>query len=200
LGVDRAALTPAVFFDRDGVVNALAPDPVTALLESPLAAADVELLPGAAAALARLREGGFRLVGVSNQPAAAKGTVRLADLEAVQARVEELLRAEGVVADGFRLCFHHPEGVVTELARACDCRKPAPGLLVRAAVDFGLDLERSWMVGDTDSDIAAGRAAGCRTILIEHPGSSHKRLVAEADVIAADLPAAASIILDRARR
>jgi D-glycero-D-manno-heptose 1,7-bisphosphate phosphatase len=137
------------------------------------------------------------LVGVSNQPAAAKGTVSLERLHGVQARVLELLEREGVVPDAFRLCFHHPEGTVAALTRSCDCRKPAPGMLLSAASELGLDLGHSWMIGDTDADIAAGAAAGARTILIENPGSGHKRQSAGSpDARAPDLAVAVTLILD----
>jgi histidinol-phosphate phosphatase family protein len=136
------------------------------------------------------------VVGISNQPAAAKGTVSLEELDRVQARVLELLSAEGAVPDGFFICFHHPLGVVQELTRDCDCRKPAPGLLLEAASTLGLDLGTSWIVGDTDADVEAGRAAGCRTILVEYPGSAHKRRSEpEPDARVPDLEAASKLIL-----
>ena len=185
-----------MFFDRDGVVTELVPDPRSGLPESSLDAARVSLIPGAAAALQRLRGAGFLLVGVSNQPAAAKGTVPLDALERVQARVLELLRAEGVEPDAFRLCFHHPDGTVPGLAGTCDCRKPAPGMLLDAARELNVDLSSSWMIGDTDGDIEAGAAAGCRTILVENPASSHKRAgTVRPDVRAADLATAADLLL-----
>ena len=159
---------PAVFVDRDGVINELVSDPVSGQPESPLRVDDVRLIPGAAAALRDLTDAGWRLVGVSNQPSAAKGLMTLTELHAIQARVLELLAAEGAAFDDFRLCLHHPEGVVLELAGECDCRKPAPGMLLSAANELALDLRRSWMIGDTDGDVQAGRAAGCRTILVEH--------------------------------
>ncbi len=149
-------VTRAAFFDRDGVVNELVRDPTTGLPESPLVPDDVVLKPGVAGALKRLRNAGYLLIGISNQPAAAKGSVTLEQLRSVQARVEDLLRAEQVEADAFRLCFHHPEGVVAELALVCDCRKPAPGMLLAAASELEIDLASSWMIGDTDSDVAAG--------------------------------------------
>jgi D-glycero-D-manno-heptose 1,7-bisphosphate phosphatase len=196
LGVDRLTVTAAAFFDRDGVVNELVPDPRSGLPESPLDPAQVSLVPGAAAGLQRLRDAGFLLVGVSNQPAAAKGTVPLDELKRVQARVLELLRAEGVEPDAFRLCFHHPDGTVPGLAGTCDCRKPAPGMLLDAARELKLDLSSSWMIGDTDADIEAGSAAGCRTILVENPASSHKRTGAvRPDLRASDLATAADLLL-----
>jgi D-glycero-D-manno-heptose 1,7-bisphosphate phosphatase len=187
---------PAVFVDRDGVINELVPDPVSRRPESPLRVADVRLIPGAAAALRGLVEAGWRLVGVSNQPSAAKGLIPVADVHAIQARVLELLGAEGARFDDFRLCLHHPQGVVPELAGDCDCRKPAPGLLFAAAGEMDIDLRRSWIVGDTDGDVLAGRAAGCQTILVEHPGSDHKRTAElRPDAVVTDLTAAAAFIL-----
>lgn len=187
----------AVFLDRDGVLTALVVDG-SGRPESPLRVEDVALLPGAAAAAARLVAGGYLLVGVSNQPAAAKGTVSLAQLEAVQARSRELLAAAGVEFASFELCLHHPSAVVEELSGPCDCRKPAPGMLLRAAVRLDLNLASSWMVGDSDSDILAGHGAGVRTILIEHPASAHRRSGSAApDATASDLDAAADVITGR---
>jgi len=178
----------AAFLDRDGVLNELVPDRQGGVAESPLRVEDVRLVPGAAAAALRLARAGHTLVCVSNQPAAAKGEVSVAQLYAVHRRVVELLAREGVALDASRLCLHHPQGVVPELSRSCTCRKPASGMLLDAARELELDLTNSWMVGDTDADIAAGRAAGCRTLLIHHPGSAHKRLrVERADMVVADL-------------
>lgn len=176
----------ATFLDRDGVLNELVVDPRSGLAESPLEVDDVRLIPGAAAAAGRLANAGYVLVCVSNQPAAAKGTVSLAQLCAVHARVTDLLAEEGVMLDASRLCVHHAHGVVPELSKPCACRKPAPGMLLDAAKALDLDLCNSWMVGDTDADILAGRAAGCRTLLICHPGSVHKRLHAIAPDALAD--------------
>lgn len=178
----------AAFLDRDGVLNELVPDPVSGAPESPLSLADVRLVPGAAAAALRLTQLGFVLVCVSNQPAAAKGKVSVAQLLAVHNHVVELLRAQGVRLTASRLCMHHEHGVVPELSGPCDCRKPAPGMLLDGARALAIDLDVSWMVGDTDADIAAGKAAGCMTLLIRHPGSVHKRLQGVApDLIADDL-------------
>ncbi len=186
---------PAVFLDRDGVINELVPDPVSGVPESPYAPEDVRLMPGAAPALERLREAGLTLVVASNQPAAAKGLATEADLDAVHDRVVKLLGdAAGAVGE-WRYCRHHPEALDPAM-RECDCRKPKPGLLLDAAESLGLDLGRSWLVGDADRDIAAGRAAGTRTVLVENPDSPHRREgAAGEDLRAADLRAAAQAIL-----
>ncbi len=178
----------AVFLDRDGVLNELVREPDSGVAESPLEVEQVRLIPGAAAAAAGLAQAGFTLVCVSNQPAAAKGKASVVKIRAIHEQVISLLTQQGVTFAAWRLCLHHPQGVVPELSKQCACRKPAPGMLLDVAAELGLDLASSWMVGDTDADVAAGRAAGCRTLLIENPGSFHKRLqVTSADLVARSL-------------
>jgi D-glycero-D-manno-heptose 1,7-bisphosphate phosphatase len=184
----------AAFLDRDGVLNELVPNLLTGAPESPLQVDDVRLLAGAATAVRELARAGFVLVCVSNQPAAAKGEASVAQLRAVHERVVELLAQEGAVLDASRLCLHHPAGSTRELTGSCACRKPAPGMLLDAAAELGLDLSDSWMIGDADADVAAGRAAGCRTILLEHPPSAHRRMGAGRHAhLAADLASAVTI-------
>lgn len=191
-GHDVEPVRRAVFLDRDGVLNALVPDPESGRPESPLHAMDTELLPDAPAAVDALRRAGWLVVVVSNQPAAAKGKATLAALQAVHHKVRDALPP----IDGWRYCLHHPDGTDDRLAGPCLCRKPAPGLLIEAAFELELDLAASWLVGDSDTDIAAGIAAGCRTLLVEHPDSAHRRSgSAEADWHAADLPGAVRTIL-----
>jgi D-glycero-D-manno-heptose 1,7-bisphosphate phosphatase len=183
----------AIFLDRDGTLNELVIDPISGEPESPLRPQDVALIPGAAEAARRLIDAGWALIGVTNQPAAAKGTVTLAELSAVQARVAQLLSKAGVEFVDFKMCTHHPNGVVSELSGMCECRKPEPGMLIQGAAANDVDLSASWMIGDTDADVLAGQAAGCRTILLENPFSAHKR---DGDIIAtatmSDLSAAVS--------
>ena len=189
-------MNAAVFVDRDGVLNELVPDPRSALPESPLDAAAVALVPGAAEALARIAAAGYLLVGASNQPAAAKGYVPLAQLQAVQARVIELLELEGVRFAQFRVCWHHPDGTVEGLAGPCDCRKPAPGMLLAAISELSIDPARSWMIGDGDADVLAARAAGVRSVLVEYPPSAHRRTGAfSADATVPDIGAAAALVV-----
>lgn len=189
-------MRPAVFVDRDGVINELARDPVSGLLESPLSVDQVRLLPGAVEALARIADAGYALVGASNQPAAAKGKVSLEQLRAVQARVLELLAQAGVEFAAFKVCWHHPEAVVDGLGGRCDCRKPAPGMLLEAIEELGIDPAASWMIGDSDADVLAARAAGVRSILLEHGPSAHRRAGgAVADAGAPDIAAAAAMVV-----
>jgi D-glycero-D-manno-heptose 1,7-bisphosphate phosphatase len=188
----------AAFLDRDGVLNQSVRDSESGLPESPLDPGDVRLLPGAAEAARALAAEGYSLVCVSNQPAAAKGKVTVQELLAVHEQVLALLAAEGVRLDAWRLCPHHPDGVVEELSGPCACRKPAPGMLLDAAAALALDLGASWMLGDTDADVSAGLAAGCRSGLIEYSGSAHKRAgCAHSNLLALDLSDAVAQLLDR---
>lgn len=191
----------AIFLDRDGVINELVLHRASGRYESPLHPEDVKLTADAPDALHALRECDAPLVVVSNQPAAAKGAVGLEMLEAVHRAVERSLAAAGLHIDVFRYCFHHPDGTDAELGRPCDCRKPAPGLLLSAAAELGLDLARSWMVGDSHVDIEAGCRAGCRTILVEEARSAHRRTgVVESDARAESFLEAALLLRDAERR
>lgn len=186
-----------MFLDRDGVINELVLNPASGDHESPYRPEDVALTAGAVEAIRELRELGVPLALVSNQPAAAKGTAGLEELATVHDEIIARLADAGVGVDDVRYCFHHPDGVDPMLARACDCRKPAPGLVLQAAAALGMDaaaLGRSWLIGDSDVDVEAGRAAGCRTVLVEDPRSSHRRHGATADARAADVLEAARIV------
>jgi D-glycero-D-manno-heptose 1,7-bisphosphate phosphatase len=188
---------PAAFLDRDGVLNEAVPDIHSGAPESPLRVEDVRLLPGAAMAAGALAQAGYALACVSNQPAVAKGRASIAELRAVHERVIELLARAGVRLDVSRLCLHHPDGVLPELSGPCDCRKPAPGMLLDVAGAEGIDLAASWMLGDTDADVRAGTLAGCHTVLIEYPGSAHKRAgAAKPDLVAFDLADGVAQLLD----
>ena len=148
---------PAVFLDRDGTLIedvGYPRDPET-----------VRLLEGAVEALAALRRAGYALVVVSNQSGIGRGIVKQEQAEAVHERFVEELRAHGVELDDVRYCPHTPED-------ACDCRKPAAGLLLASADELGIDLARSFMVGDNPTDVDAGRAAGCRTVLLGGEGAA----------------------------
>ena len=122
------------------------------------------LLPGAAQAVRRLNDAGLRVVLVSNQRCVARGLASMAEVARVHDRLAELLAAAGAHLDGWYVCPHE--------ARECDCRKPLPGLLLAAAADAGIDLAAATMVGDAESDVLAGRAAGTATVRIAPPGTA----------------------------
>lgn len=186
-------MTRAVFLDKDGTLIPNVPYNVDP--------ARITLAPGAGEALRMLAGGGFRLFVVSNQSGVARGYFPVEALDAVEARVRELLSAEGVDVDAFAWCPHHPRGAVPAYAVACDCRKPAAGMITRLADAHGIDLARAWMVGDTLNDVEAGHRAGCRAVLVDSGGETEWRRgpLRDPDHVAADLPAAARAILARAR-
>lgn len=141
----------AVFLDRDGVINKKPPegDYVTRW-------EDFQFLPRAAEAIAQLKSAGFYVVVITNQRCIAKGLITVAELETMHRRMSESLAERGARIDAIYYCPHDVQPV-------CSCRKPAPGMLIDAARDYGIDLPASWMIGDSDIDIEAGKAAGCKT-------------------------------------
>jgi D-glycero-D-manno-heptose 1,7-bisphosphate phosphatase len=171
----------AVFLDRDGTIIEDV-DYLTRVEE-------LRLLPGAAEALRMLKGAGFLLVVVTNQSAIARGALSEQQLGAIHAELNRRLEAEEAGIDAFYHCPHLPEGTVACYARICECRKPEPGLLEQAARDWGIALDRSYMVGDSQRDVEAGRRAGCATVSIGSLADS------AADAAAEDLRQAASLIL-----
>ena len=157
----------------------------------------LRLTPGAVEGLGRLARAGYRLIVVSNQSGVARGLFSESALAAVEQRLGELLAAAGARLDGFYYCPHYPAGRVAAFARECECRKPRPGLLRRAAREHGLALARCWLIGDILDDVQAGRAAGCRTVLLDNGHETEWLLSRERlpDHLAADLDQAARLIL-----
>jgi D-glycero-D-manno-heptose 1,7-bisphosphate phosphatase len=166
VGIDALMGAKAVFLDRDGVINANVFYADTGEVEAPRIAADFQFLPGVLEAMQRLQAAGYLLFVVSNQPNRAKRKATKADHDAIQAKLAAALDAGGIAVIDYFYCFHHPQGVEPSLSGPCDCRKPSPFFLNQARDAHGLDMAASWMVGDRDSDIACGRAAGVRTIRI----------------------------------
>ncbi len=150
--------TPAVFLDRDGTVT----DEV-GYVNHP---SRLRLLPRTAEALRRLNRAGMPAVLVTNQSGVARGYFSEDILAAVNATLVDLLKREGAYLDALYVCAHHPKEGVPPFRADCDCRKPKPGLLLRAAAELDLDLSRSWMVGDKPSDLLTGHRVGTRTALV----------------------------------
>ncbi|HHK60609.1 MAG TPA: D-glycero-beta-D-manno-heptose 1,7-bisphosphate 7-phosphatase [Desulfobacterales bacterium] len=183
----------AVFLDRDGTINEQM-GYINHLSR-------FVLLPGVVAAIRRLNQAGVPVVVVTNQSGLARGYFPPALLDQVHAEMRQRLAEGGARVDGVYVCPHHPEAREERYRRACGCRKPRPGLLERAARELGLDLARSYMVGDRYSDVATGAAAGCRTVLVltgygrgdyEYIGPRHP---CRPDFVAEDLGAAVEWIL-----
>ncbi len=189
-------MAPAIFLDRDDTLIACTGVAPGGDLGDP---ALVALLPGVVQGMRQLRSAGFRLVVVSNQGGVARGRFGVADVERVNARVNELL--EGMI-DAFRYCPYHPKGVVPEFTREHPWRKPTPGMILDAAAALSIDLPASWTVGDAPRDIEAGLAAGTRTVLIDPvpgrraPDSGGTR----AHFVVPNIVAAAAVILRESTR
>jgi len=157
---------PAVFLDRDGVINPYAYNAEFGTIDSPARPDEFTLAPGAAGAIATLNQAGLLVVVVSNQPGVAKGRFSAALLDAVTDKMQRQMREAGARLDAVYYCLHHPEGKIDEYRMSCECRKPKPGLLLRAAREWEIDLPHSYMVGDGAVDIIAGRQAGVKTLFI----------------------------------
>jgi D-glycero-D-manno-heptose 1,7-bisphosphate phosphatase len=151
-------LRPAIFLDRDGVII----DDVHHLS----APSQVQIIPGSAEAIAALNRAGWPVVVVTNQSGVARGLFTLDVLHAVHRRISEQLLGKGARVEAYFFCPHHPAAEVAEYRLECSCRKPRPGMLQQAARELGLELSSSWMIGDRDTDLQAGAAAGTRTILV----------------------------------
>jgi len=159
---------PAVFFDRDGVLNEDIPG------RGILHVDELELLPGAAEAVRLVNDAGALAVLVTNQPQVAKGQLSFDELDRVMSKLETLLGAEGAKLDRSYICPHHPdagfEGERAELKIPCVCRKPSPGLVIRATQELPIDLRRSCVIGDTLRDIGLARACGMPIYGVETGG------------------------------
>jgi D-glycero-D-manno-heptose 1,7-bisphosphate phosphatase len=151
----------AIFLDRD---NTLIEDP--GYISHP---DQVKLLDGVAETLVELRQMGYKLVVASNQSGVARGIVTEQMLAEIHERLQELLGRQGAALDKIYYCPDHPDGAIPRYRKESSWRKPAPGMLLAAAEDLDIDLTDSWLVGDSARDIDAGKAAGCKTILIENP-------------------------------
>lgn len=152
----------AIFLDRDGTIN----EYVGFLTDIK----EFRLLDGVAEAIRKINASGYLAIVVTNQPIIARGEVSFTELQEIHNKMETLLGAEGAYIDAIYFCPHHPdkgfERERVEYKISCDCRKPKPGMLLKAAEDFNIDLSRSWMVGDGKNDVEAGKNAGCKTVLI----------------------------------
>jgi D-glycero-D-manno-heptose 1,7-bisphosphate phosphatase len=178
----------AIFLDKDGTLIDDIPynvDPQR-----------MTLCSGAGPALRLLAGLGYRLFVASNQDGIAAGRFGEAAMIAVQARLADLLCAEQVQLAGFYYCPHHPDAALARYARDCGCRKPRPGMLLRAAREHGIDLRASWMIGDILHDVEAGNRAGCRSVLVDKGSETEWRRGPRRrpTAIAPDLPAAAALI------
>lgn len=152
----------AIFLDRDGTINRYA-----GFIRTP---EEFELLPDASKAIKMINESGYLAIVVSNQPVIARGEITEDRLETIHNKMETLLGDDGAYLDAIYYCPHHPDtgfkGEISELKIKCKCRKPEPGMLIKATEDLNIEMKSSWMIGDSWRDIKAGKAAGCGTLLV----------------------------------
>lgn len=188
-----SAARTAVFLDRDGTLNN-----EVDFVRTP---EELHLIPGAADAVRRLHEAGLITCLMSNQSGIARGFLTEEMLQLIHAKLTAELAAEGARLDALYYCPHYPEGSVEPYNVTCSCRKPAPGMILRGAAEFGLDLSASFVVGDSAVDVLAGRAAGATSLLVL-TGYGRRALQDERlagvriDHVVDDLPAAATRILE----
>lgn len=178
----------AIFLDKDGTLVENIPYNIDPEL--------IELSWHAGNALQLFKQLGYALFIVTNQPGIAKGLFTESALDPVRLRLTEHLAQYGVVLDGFYYCPHSPDGAISRYAIRCTCRKPMPGMLLRAAREHGVDLSRSWMIGDILHDVEAGRRAGCRTVLIDNGNETEWKTsgLRTPHFVASDLYVAAQLI------
>lgn len=178
----------AVFLDKDGT-----------LIEDVPYNVDPEricLTQGAVEGLQVLSRSGYQLIVMTNQSGVARGYFPESALVAVEERLRQLLAEVGIPLAGFYYCAHHPDGVVQEFAIACSCRKPEPGMLIRAAAERGIDMRESWFIGDILNDVEAGRRAGCKTIRIDNGNETEWQMSPQRSphYVVADIAEAAQVI------
>lgn len=165
----------AVFLDRDGVINELVFNPATGEYEAPHYPDDYRLFPYVVDAIKILINHRYLLFLMSNQPDYAKGKTSMENLRAIHERMHKIFLDNGIVFTHYYYCYHHPDGVVPEYTKVCECRKPSPYFLRKAEREYNLDLKRSWLIGDQDSDILSGKDCGIKTILLDDVHSTQRR-------------------------
>jgi D-glycero-D-manno-heptose 1,7-bisphosphate phosphatase len=153
-------MAKAVFLDKDGT---LIPD-IPYNVNPDLITLQADAIEG----LQRLQEEGFLFIIISNQAGVARGIFTEDALPMVEQRLAELMATHGLALSGFYYCPHYPEGKIAAYTQECDCRKPKPGMILKAAQEHDIDLSESWMIGDILNDVEAGNRAGCKTILINN--------------------------------
>lgn len=180
-------MNKAVFLDRDGVINRKAAEG-SYIVSWP----EFEILPGVIEAIRILNQAAYKVIVVTNQRAVARSKITLTELEEIHRKLIAELARSGAVIDRIYFCPH-------DLENKCECRKPEPGMLLRAVEELEIDPQRSWMIGDRPADIEAGRRAGCRTALVNAGGNgtggTHGADIIEADILAEDLYHAVKRIL-----
>ncbi|KKK95800.1 hypothetical protein LCGC14_2669170 [marine sediment metagenome] len=182
-------MNKAVFLDRDKTII----EDDEGYISNP---AKVKLLPNVGSAIKKLNDNGFMVIIISNQSGIGRGMFNKQDLQSIHQKMTDLLQKENAFIDDIFYCPHHPEAKVDEFRKNCTCRKPLPGMIIKAAMNHKIDLNQSYCVGDEERDIEAGKNAGCRTIRI----TKQADVESKADYKATDLKKAVEIILEAKSR
>jgi D,D-heptose 1,7-bisphosphate phosphatase len=159
-------MNSAVFLDRDGVINEIVYFPDMGMPDSPLNPRQFKLLPGVAEAIRIFNSLGFKVIVASNQPAIAKGKMTPELFKQIRIKMRTALEKKGARIDGEYYCLHHPQAKLAKYKVNCNCRKPKPGLILKASEDFNLEPARCYAIGDSLTDVEAGKAVGCMTFLV----------------------------------
>lgn len=169
----------AAFLDRDGTVIR-----DVGYLNDPK---QIEFLPGSLEAIRLLNQAGYKVIIITNQAGVARRLISENQLQVIDKTLQKLILNSGGIIDGIYYCPHHPDHGLYPYRRVCDCRKPAPGNLLKAAKDHQIDLSQSWMIGDKDGDIGAGKNAGTKTAFVKTGLHTVDRLTNKPDLIADNL-------------
>jgi D,D-heptose 1,7-bisphosphate phosphatase len=165
--------------DRDGIINELVYYPEQSIVDSPFTAQQFRLAPFAIQAINRFHQLGYKVIVISNQPGMAKRHFDESTFDSIRARMKDLLSEGNAELDGEYYCFHHPNGIREDYRVVCDCRKPKPGLIIRAAKDHNVTLAESFFIGDGIVDVRAGNEAGCTTVLVASVNGLLVKLMSE---------------------
>jgi histidinol-phosphate phosphatase family protein len=183
----------AVFVDKDGTL--IKDDPYN------VDTGRIEFYPETYRSLRLMASHGYNIIVVTNQPGVARGYFREVELKKVASTLRGIFSNRGIELSGFYYCPHDPDGTVEAYSIDCQCRKPNPGLILRAARDFNIDLSRSWMIGDILNDVEAGNRAGCRTIMVDRKNETEWKINEwrKPDFIARDMFKAAGHVIGSGR-
>lgn len=183
-------MTKPIFLDRDGVITADPPHYAHRIDQ-------LSLIPGSAEAIHLLNKKGFTIIVITNQSGVAKGMYKEEDIHIFNNEMKKKLLEQGAYVDAIYYCPHHPKGIIPEYRKDCDCRKPKPGMLRKAVEEMNLSLDNSYLVGDKWSDIKAGKAVGCTTILVMtgHGQGEYEQAKGSAHYYADDLLSAVKNII-----
>jgi D-glycero-D-manno-heptose 1,7-bisphosphate phosphatase len=187
-------MNKAIFLDRDGVINKMNFNLKTKEYEPPFKKKDVQIYEGVLESLQKLQDNKFKLFGISNQPDYAKGKTSFESLKEVHNELHKILVENNIYFTEYFYCYHHPNGVIPEFSKDCDCRKPKNYFVMKAIADYDIDKRKSWFIGDRDKDVECGISSGLRTIRIQSNYYEYKNNI-DADFITADLKEASEIIL-----